>query len=201
VIATETTEVIRLTANFLHEVVCIHIAGMGYTLNARLGEDHLQYLYRRMSADPSCYIGVALVDGRPAGVVSGSADAASFSWRLLRAMPPRRLLRTVIEMIMRPRLMWQWMQGNAIARPVHVAGHEVRAVLTAIVVAPGVQGLGIGRKLVAAFEEFLSEAGVQTYRLDTQIANRRATQFYGDLGFVEVVRRADSIVFVRQLRA
>jgi ribosomal protein S18 acetylase RimI-like enzyme len=190
----------RLTPEMLDEVVRIHLAGMGYTLNAQLGEDHLKYLYLSMTADPECYAGVAHVDGAPVGVVSGAIDGARLSSRLLREMPATRQVRTGIQMALRPSMIRLWLQGNSIARPVSTESGEVRAVLTAIVVAPGVQGRGIGRALVAAFEGFLREAGVPAYRLDTQIRNARAMQFYHDLGFAEVARRADSIILVRNLQ-
>jgi ribosomal protein S18 acetylase RimI-like enzyme len=194
-----TPDIRRLTDDVLDDVVRIHIAGMGYTLNAQLGREHLKYLYSIMAADPGCYVGVVLEDGRPTGVVSGSIDAGRFSSKLIAAMPAKRLLRTAFQMLLRPQLIWLWIQGNSIARPVRVGGSEVRAVLTAIVVAPGIQGRGMGRALVAAFESFLSTAGVGAYRLDTQASNQRAARFYRDLGFVEIARRADSIIFVRNV--
>jgi ribosomal protein S18 acetylase RimI-like enzyme len=135
----------------------------------------------------------------PVGVISGSIDAASFSSRVVAAMPATHRLWTGLQILLRPRLLRLWLQGSAIARPIRTELGEVRAVLTAIVVDPKVQGRGIGRVLVNAFEGFLREAGVRTYRLDTQIKNVRAGQFYRDLGFVEVARRADSIIFLRNL--
>ncbi len=194
-----TPEIRRLTPDLLEKAVRIHMAGMGYTLNARLGKDHLTYLYARMAVDPDCYTGVALVDGRLAGVVSGSIDAAAFSSRLTSSMPAARLVRTGIRLLTSPKKLRLLVQGSWIARPVWTDLGEVRAVLTAIVVDTRTQGRGIGRALVTAFEAFLRGAGVQEYRLDTQIKNRRAAQFYIDLGFTEVARRADSIVFVRML--
>jgi ribosomal protein S18 acetylase RimI-like enzyme len=185
----------------VNEVVHIHLTGMGYTLNAQLGKDHLRYLYSRMSADPDCYVAVALVDGHPAGVVSGSADAASFASKLIATMPAGRLFRTAIRIELRPRPNGLSTQGISITRQVLIADTEVRAVLTAIVVSTGVQGAGIGRALVGAFEMFLREAGVRSYRLDTLISNRRANKFYRDLGFAEVARRAGSVIFVRNVPA
>lgn len=199
--APEKLEIQRLAPGMLDVILRIHRAGMGYSLNARLGEDHLRYLYTVMAADPDCYVGVALMDGRPVGVVSGAVDAEGFAAKLIGMMRARRLLSIALQMVVHPVLIWLWLQGNVIARPVLSDSAEVGAVLTAIVVDPQIQSRGVGRALVMAFEEFLRGAGVRTYRLDTRIENRRAAGFYRNLGFVEVARRADSIIFVRKLPA
>lgn len=192
-------EVRPLTDELLEDVVRIHLSGMGYTLNSRLGLDHLRYLYQTMAVDPGCYVGVALAHDQPAGVVSGSIDAGRITSRIFRGMAGRRLARIASAMLLQPHLIWLWWQGILIAAPVRVDSVEVRAVLTAIAVDPAVQRAGAGRALINAFEGFLRQRGVRTYRLDTQIANARAGRFYTELGFMEVARRADSIVFVRQL--
>jgi ribosomal protein S18 acetylase RimI-like enzyme len=188
-----------LTDGLLEDVIRIHLAGMGYTLNSRLGWDHMRYLYRTMADDQACYVGVALVDDRPVGVVSGSVDAGRFTSKLFKTMSGLRLASIASTMLLRPWLIWLWWQGIVIGAPVQVNSEEVKAVLTAIAVDPKTQRKGIGRALVDAFEGFLRERGVDTYKLDTQITNERARKFYRDLGFQDAARRADSVVFVRQL--
>jgi ribosomal protein S18 acetylase RimI-like enzyme len=159
----------------------------------------MRFLYRTMASDPACYVGVAAVDDRPAGVISGSVDAGRFTSKLFRSMSLRRLASIALEMLLHPRMIWLWWQGMRIAAPVYVDSKEVRAVLTAIVVDPATQRKGIGRALVVAFETYLKNAGVDVYKLDTQTMNKRARTFYEDLGFLEAARRADSVVFVRRL--
>lgn len=192
-------EIRKLTNELLEDVVSMHLAGMGYTLNAKLGRSHLRRLYEAMSSDPTCFVGVAISRERPVGVISGSVDAGRFALGVLRRMHPFRLLRLGVAMLLRPRLIWLLFQGNSIAAPVYLDSAELRAVLTAIVVDPGTQRKGVGRALVSAFEDFLRQAHVQAYRLDTQIANEHARRFYGGLGFEEVARRMDSVVLVRRL--
>jgi len=188
-----------LTEGLLEDVVRIHLVGMGYTLNSRLGGDHMRYLYRTMADDQACYVGVALAGDRPAGVVSGSVDAGRFTSKLFRTMSGLRLAGIASTMLVHPHLIWLWWQGIVIGAPVQVDSREVKAVLTAIAVDPKIQRKGIGHALVDAFEGFLRGRGVGTYKLDTQMTNERARKFYWDLGFREVARRADSVVFVRQL--
>lgn len=188
-----------LSDDLIEEVLRIHNAGLGYTLNSRLGRDHMRFLYESMARDSACYVGVALADGRTAGVVSGSLDAGALQSRLLRNLSLRRLADIVLRALRHPSLIWLWWQGQRIAAPVHVDSVEVKAVLTAIAVDHEIQGKGIGRALVEAFEGFLRKAGVPAYRLDTQIKNDGAYRFYSGQGFQEAARRAGSIVFVRQL--
>jgi len=194
-----TVSIVPLTMAHLDDVVRIHMAGLGYTLNSLLGPSHLKFLYQTMAADPACYVGVAIWRGRPSGVVSGSLDAGNFTNRLFKTMSVRRLCGIALEMLFHPRMVWLWRQSAMIAAPVYDGKSEVKAVLTAIAVDPETRGRGIGRVLVAAFEGFLRDSGVRTYKLDTQIKNERASRFYSELGFQEAGRRADSIVFIRRL--
>ena len=177
----------------------MHLACMGYSLNALLGREHLKYLYRAMARDATCYVGVAFTGNRPTGVISGSLDAGRLTSRLMMRMPLGRLLSMARRLLLHPHLVGLWWKGNQIALPIRIDSKEVRAVLTAIVVDPSAQGRGVGRALVGAFEKFLRDAAVPAYRLDTQIANHPANQFYRGQGFEEAARRADSIVFVRRL--
>jgi ribosomal protein S18 acetylase RimI-like enzyme len=118
---------------------------------------------------------------------------------MLRKMPITRIAATALRLFLNPGLLWEWRKAQVIAGSVSIDSTEVEAVLTAIVVDRHIQGRGIGRALVEAFEEYLRKSGVFAYRLDTLTKNERAIRFYRELGFVEVARRADSIVFVRQL--
>ena len=71
-----------LRDEFIEDVVRIHRAGLGYTVNSALGKDHLAFLYQTMSRDPKCYVGVALIDNQPVGVVSGAVDLGTLKCRL-----------------------------------------------------------------------------------------------------------------------
>lgn len=192
-------QVVRLSGEHIEEVIRIHQAGMGYTLNSRLGRNHMRFLYDTVARDPGAYAAVALLDSRPTGVITGVLDAREFMGRLLRNMPLTRLAATALRLASRPALLAEWRKGQVIAAPVTLNDIEIRAVLTAIVVDPRAQGMGVGRALVKTFEGFLVAAGVMAYRLDTLINNELAIRFYERLGFAEAARRADSIIFVRRL--
>jgi ribosomal protein S18 acetylase RimI-like enzyme len=190
-------EIRSLGEEFLSDVVRIHQAGLGYSLNSRLGADHLALLYATMARDPNSYVGVALVDRRAAGVITGTVDAHALKIRLLRSLSILGVARLSLKLVTRPRLVLQWWQGNIIDAPVQHEGQDVRAVLTAIAVHPDFQGLGVGKRLVRALEAFFVNAHVMRYRLDTLLRNEPAKEFYKRLGFLEIGIRAGSIVYVK----
>jgi ribosomal protein S18 acetylase RimI-like enzyme len=186
-----------LRDEFLIDVVRIHRAGLGYTVNSLLGTEHLAFLYQTMSREPDCYVGVALVDNHPVGVVSGTVNPANLKSEILRSSSIRRVLGMAIRLLVQPWMFIPLWQGNVIAAPVQHSGQDVTAVLTAIAVDPRVRGQGIGRQLVAALEGFFVEHNVKSYRLDTLVKNEQASAFYRGLGFLQVAKRAGSLIFVK----
>lgn len=188
-----------LNDRVLPRVIDIHLQGLGYTLNSRLGREHLGYLYESMARDRRSYVGVALVAGQPAGIVSGTLDEDGLKSKLLSAMGSSRLARLGLRLLTRPGLMVLWLQSIRIARPVYSDGEEVIPVLTALAVSPECQGRGVGQRLVRALETFFRSNHVHRYRLDTLISNSRARSFYDRLGFSEAARRMGSVVLVRTI--
>lgn len=194
-------EIEPLQEALLPEVVRIHQLGLPYTVNSELGIDHLSVLYREMARAAASYVGVAIVGDRPVGVVSGTADVAGLRSRLLAAMPIAALASAATRLLIHPRLVIKLWQGAVISRPVEHGGRPVEAVLTALAVDGPYQGQGVGRALVTALEDFFSRIRIHSYRLDTLASNARARSFYQGVGFIEVARRADSVVLIKDMAA
>ncbi len=186
-----------LRSELLDKVIVIHQVGLGYTLNSRLGTGHLAYLYESMQRDPDCHVGVALVDGRPVGVVSGTLNADRLKSRLLRSMPVYRLAAIAVRLLIQPWLIVQWFKERANGAPVQREGQEVGAELTTIAVDASFQSHGVGRQLVDDLEQFFGSRHVASYRLETLVENTAARAFYGRLGFVEIARRGNSLVLFK----
>ncbi len=189
----------RLESSQLDAIIAIHRQVLGYTLNSRLGSQHLRAVYEHLGRQDGSYLGVAMVDGRPAGVVSGAIDLDSAKSQLLKSFSLGHWLVVLSKIALNPFLLRDWWNGNVIGRPVHVAGKEVRAILTTIAVDPSCQGAGLGRRLVEALEAYFLEHGIRTYRLDTLTENHPAREFYRRLGFKQVDTRADSVVLVKEI--
>ncbi len=194
-------EICALRDDLLPYVVRIHRDALGYTVNSRLGDTHLKRLYAQMSKDSESYVGVAVVEGRPAGVVSGTLNEDRLKARLLGSLPLSALLAVLAEMVVHPGLIGAWLQSLSIARPVYHEGKRVEAVLTALAVDARFRGRGLAKELIAALERYFAARQVGIYRLDTLVTNRPAQSLYAGLGFIEVARRAGSAILVRMIKA
>ena len=193
----QSIRVVPLQEEFLDDVVRIHLSGLGYTMNSRLGKEHLALLYRFMARDSQCYAGVALLNGQPVGVVSGTIDAGVLNSKLLKEMPTGKIVLLALRFLAAPWLLYELGKSMIIARPVFHQGKQVSAVLTTLSVDPEVRARGIGTYLVAALERSFAQGGIQSYRLDTVLKNRTAREFYRRLGFCEIGKRADSMVYLK----
>ena len=195
----ESLQITSLEEKYLGEIVGIHQKVLGDTFNSRLGADHLSYLYRIMAQDPESYVGVALLDDWPAGVVSGTLDMDKIKTSLLNSYQFKQWKDLVLHILGQPSLIHEWWQGNVISRPVYFEKKLIRPILTTIAVDSRYQGKGIGKDLVRALEDFFRRKNVNTFRLDTLVKNSSARKFYESLGFQQVEQRADSLVFVKKI--
>jgi ribosomal protein S18 acetylase RimI-like enzyme len=188
-----------LEENDLERVVQIHQNVLGYTFNSRLGPDHLSFLYRAMAQDDGSYVGVALMDNQPVGVVSGTLDMDQIKSSMLSSFRFRQWANLLLHVIGQPSLIHEWWKGNVIGRSVFFEGETIQPTLTAIAVDSRYQGKGVGKCLVQDLECFFRRKNIKYYRLDTLTENTSARKFYESLGFQQVGMRADSIVFVKKI--
>jgi GNAT superfamily N-acetyltransferase len=189
-----------LEDKFLREVVRIHRAVLGYTLNSQLGDEHLASIYRQMSKNTGGFVGVAFVSGQPVGLVSGTTDMDEMKAILLKSLKPGQFGNIIAHLIKNPSLFMEFYKNSVISRPIRINGELITAILTTIAIDPRFQGLGIGKKLVFALENFFRSQNIQNYRLDTLVGNQSAREFYKNLGFQEVQTRADSVVIIKGLK-
>ena len=192
-------EVQALESTFLDDVVRIHIDGLGYTLNSRLGPGHLKFLYGKMAGDRMCYVGVALTTGVPVGVVSGTLDPDGLRSRVLRSMTVRQSLGIAGAFIQRPGLLVEWAKESIIGSSLLHEGQLIVATLTTLAVDTRFRNRGIGQELVRALERFFADRSVVNYRLETLVQNKIARDFYTKLGFTVADRRAGSYVLVKRV--
>jgi ribosomal protein S18 acetylase RimI-like enzyme len=188
-----------ITEADIPHVVRLHQRVMGYSVNARLGNAHLAFVYRATAALPDALVCVAEDDGVVVGAVSASLDEAVCARALVRQMGMAQRITTAVRLCCTPSVWPTVWAARRSAQPVIHDGASVAACLTSIVVAPDAQGRGIGRTLIATVDAFMRAHGLQCYRLDTRVSNRGARAFYTRLGFCEFEQRGCDIIFIRQL--
>jgi Acetyltransferase (GNAT) family len=192
-------QITPLKEKYLKDVVRIHQNALGYTFNSRLGLDHLSFLYKVMAQDHQSYVGVALIDDQPAGVISGTLNMDKIKTSMLNSFKPRQWINLLLHVLGQPSLIHEWWKGNRIGRSVYFEGQLIQPILTAIAVDSRYQGSGVGKCLVRDLEQFFRRKNIKVYRLDTLTENSSARKFYESLGFQQVEMRADSLVFVKKI--
>jgi ribosomal protein S18 acetylase RimI-like enzyme len=181
------------------QVVALHRAVLGYSVNALLGTRHLAFVYRTAALLPATFVHVALEGGTVVGAVSATLNESRTARALLQQMPLVQRCCAAARLACSPSCVRALWRARRTTQPVIVAGLPVAACLTSIVVAPHTQGRGVGRALVARVDDFMRQHAVARYRLDTRLANRGACAFYTRLGFCEHERRGSDIIFLREL--
>jgi len=195
----ESLQIKPLEERYLKDVVKIHQDVLGYTFNSRLGSEHLSFMYRVMAQQDESYVGVALLDDQPVGIISGTVNMDKTKTVLMGSFKPQQWVNLVFHVLKAPFLMGEWWNGNIIGRALSFEGEIIQPILTTIAVDQSFHGKGIGRQLVHGLECFFRQKGVHLYRLDTLITNHGARAFYKSLGYQEIETRADSVVFVKRV--
>lgn len=177
------TTLLPLNAADIDDAAQLHERAFPTFFLSSLGQPFLRQFYRGFLADPSAVTVVAREDsGAVLGTVVGTTQPDGYFSRLLR----RRLVGFVgasIRAVLRtptavPRLM-------RAVRYRGVAGERVEgALLSSICVSPDAQGSGIGRRLVAAWEQRALELGACTAYLTTDaVDNESVNAFYRRCGW------------------
>lgn len=177
----------------------LHVAELQYSFNSKIGPEHLARVYRAMSKIPDCYIGVALENNVPIGVVSGALNVKKLKPAVLRSLGWRGCFRLAARLLTTPSAFGALLSESKSRPPVIAEGKEIDACLTAIAVAATHRRKGLASELVRALEEFFRARKVSHYWLDTVLENTGARSFYKKLGFVEVMEVGKTVVLLKQL--
>ncbi len=195
----ESLQIKPLEDRYLEAVVRIHLEGLGATFNSRLGADHLSFIYRALAHHAESHVGVAVLDERPVGVISGTVNMDKTKTFLLHSFKLRQWANLLFHVLTEPSLIGEWWKGNTIGREVKLDGEPVHPILTALAVDSNFHGKGIGRHLVQDLEHFFRQKGIRNYRLDTLITNDGAQAFYKRLRYQAIETRANSIIFIKRM--
>jgi ribosomal protein S18 acetylase RimI-like enzyme len=189
----------HLEEKYLKGVVQIHQNVLSYTFNSLLGSSHLCFMYRTMAYQDESYVGVAVFEDQPVGVISGTLDMDKIKTLLLNSFKPQQWINLVVHTLRRPSLINEWRKGIVIGRAISFEGTNIQPTLTTIAVDASFHGKGIGKHLVYSLESFFKQKNIHYYRLDTLITNSGARNFYKSLGFLQIETRADSVIYIKRI--
>lgn len=173
----------------------LHAAALPHGFFVRLGPAFLAAYYRSFVVSPHAVARLALVDGRPAGVLVGLLHHRAHQQWVLRVRGWRLAAAGALAMLVRPRVAWDFLRAR-LGRYARVARRFVTArgdqepgatrqvaVLSHVSVVPARRGQGVGSALV---EEFLSAAtrdGASEAMLVTLAGADGAGAFYAGGGW------------------
>lgn len=200
-----TFEIRSLTARDARFAGILHAEQLPHGLFGRLGAGFLEPYYRAFTASPHAVARIALLNGRPVGVLVGTLDDAEhYRWMLRHrglglglwgltalALRPRELVRFARTRSRRyargvVKLLWpapsRPTTGPTSPAPA-VQPASQTAVLTHVCVAAWGQGMGVGGALVDDFLQQAHHRGASRARLMTLADERGAGAFYRQRGW------------------
>jgi GNAT superfamily N-acetyltransferase len=188
--------IIRLTnsepLSYFQEVARLHTAEIQHGILPLLGNEFLTTLYYEMCREPRNGIWVATEKEKILGFLAGCADVRlscrrlalqsglPLGWKLLHSMPDLKILKKFFSLFAYPFRK----RGEQLSLPERHSSSEDRAELLAMAVHHEAHRQGIGRALVATFEEsLLIWGGTDGYWVATDAAQMGSNNFYLSLGF------------------
>src|SRR5215471_220570 len=102
-------EVGPLRPDVLADVVAIHRAEIAYSLNSKLGAEHLARLYGVIQQDADSAIAVAYRASDPVGVVVATLDPSRLMRRLMADLRPAQWLQLALRAGAAPSAIFEWL--------------------------------------------------------------------------------------------
>ena len=179
------------------EVISLHQKLLGSTINNRLGNEHLEYVYETTMEHKKSKIAVATLNEKIVGHIVLSLDPLDLRKTLLSNRSLGKLAIIFFRLLTKPSLLCQYFDNRKLEKPIYYEGSIIQPLLAVIAVDNGWQGLGIGSKLIEYADQYFSLNNYFMYKVDTLINNRVSRLFYENNGFVELEKRGENIVLIK----
>tara|TARA_B100000886_G_C20376342_1_gene471919 strand:+ start:171 stop:776 length:606 start_codon:yes stop_codon:yes gene_type:complete len=196
----EQLNISSLKSNQIGEVVSLHQKLLGLTLNNRLGNEHLEYVYETTIKHKSSKVAVATLNEKIVGHIVLSIDPLDLRKTLLKNCSVSKLVRIIFKLLINPSLFYQYLDNRKLEKPIYYEQNIIEPLLAVIAVDEGWQGLGIGSKLIDYAERYFSSNNCFVYKVDTLLSNRVSRLFYSNIGFVELEVRGKNIVLIKLIQ-
>ena len=184
----------------IKEVARLHQKLLGLTLNNRLGNEHLEYVYETTIKHKSSKIAIATLNEKIVGHIVLSIDPSGLRKTLLKNCSLRRLAKISFKLLINPSLFYQYLDNRKLEKPIYYEGSIIEPLLAVIAVDKGWQGLGIGTKLIDYANQYFSSNNCFIYKVDTLLTNRVSRLFYSKIGFIELEERGKNIVLIKLIQ-
>jgi ribosomal protein S18 acetylase RimI-like enzyme len=188
-----------LKSSQIAEVILLHLDVLGYTMNSRLGFNHLKYVYMVTSEHKKSKVAVATFNEKIVGLIVLSLDPIDLKNVLLSNLGFGRLVKTIFKFIIRPSLLNQLFDSRKVEKPICYKENVIKPLLTVIAVKKKYQGLEIGTKLINYANKYFSSNDYFVYKVDTLLNNEISRSFYRNNGFIELEKRGNNIVLVKEI--
>ena len=177
------TMIRKASATDVDEIVKIHLdAFKGFFLTS-LGESFLRFYYGCFVKSPETVTMVALADGKVMGFSAATKVCKGFNSRLIKSNLLSFGLLSLKMLFTEPKSLLRLVK-NLTKKGDSVEDDEDYAELYSIGVSKEAQGMGIGKKLLAATEAELKASGVKRVSLTTDFySNEQAVGFYHSMGY------------------
>ena len=166
----------------LEQIIQIHLESFTGFFLTFLGHDFLALLYTGILNDPDGLVLVAASDGQLEGFVAGVTHQSGFYGRLIKKRKWAFALATLGALFKRPAIVSRL--ARALKRPAEASQSAAEACLMSIAVRPEAEDRGIGKQLIEAFCQEMTERGVSAVCLTSdRDNNERVNRFYQKCGF------------------
>lgn len=115
-----------LSRSSVDAAVRLHRETLGYSLNSRLGESNLSFLYNLMLQESGCRVVIATSAGKVVGLVSSVLDTDLFKKRAVASMPFWRWIYLAGRLVTEPGVWPEWVQSWPGERPVFFKSEQVK---------------------------------------------------------------------------
>lgn len=188
-------EIVRLTMehpkSYFAKIAALHIEQIHHGLLPLLGLKFLSRLYYELSIYPKTGVWAAIKSDKLVGFIVGCVDVR-LSYYALLSHVGHLFMSLILHVILKPLLcrkifsvlFYPFKSSFITSHNIPICS-SIRSEILAIAVGKDMEGQGIGRKLVQAFEEKLLDWNCNGYyRVATNSSDVKSNSFYKKMGFL-----------------
>lgn len=193
--------IVPLKSEHIPAVVGIHRQVLADTLNARMGERHLSWLYGVVQSAPDSDMWVSIDPlGAVLGFITVSRDMHKLEHTINDALKPRQYLSTLIFTLGHPQAIKEIVSRRQFTKYLQKNYPLTLPAILTIGVSPAEQKSGIGAELLQKAIRSSTAAGFPFLYVDTRASNVGARKFYEKMGFQQLAINQGNVIFRLSLK-